>query len=162
MKEIKLTQGKVTIVDDEDYERLYKYKWHYDTNGYAARSYHIGNNKYRLWKIHWSITSKPENKMEVDHINGNRLDNRKCNLRIVTRQQNQMNKKKPKNNKSGHKGVHYDKSRGKWVTYISVNYKRVHLGRFYNKMDAVKAYNKAANKFHGEFARLNRTGGGEE
>lgn len=91
----------------------------------------------------------------IDHINGDGLDNRKCNLRICTNSQNNANKGKQKNNKSGYKGVSWDKTRNKWKADIMVNKKTIYLGRFNVINDAARAYNNAAVKYFGEFARLN-------
>ena len=92
--------------------------------------------------------------MQVDHINGDRLDNRRENLRIVTNWQNQMNRGMTINNSSGYKGVRLRRS-GKWEAQIRVNKKAIFLGRFYDKLDAAHAYDDAAKKYFGEFARLN-------
>ena len=93
---------------------------------------------------------------EVDHRNGNKLDNRKSNLRICSRSENQMNRGKQKNNTSGFKGVSQIKMNQKWVAYIKVNYKRIYIGCFLKKVDAARAYNMAALKYHGEFGLLNK------
>ena len=92
----------------------------------------------------------------IDHINGNSLDNRKLNLRICTNSQNLMNRGKNKNNTSGYKGVRLINSNKKWRAQIQ--YKKIfyHLGCFEKRIDAAKAYNEAAIKFHGEFANLNK------
>ncbi|WP_252233758.1 HNH endonuclease [Clostridium sp. ZS1] len=82
--------------------------------------------------MHRFIMNPPSNKL-IDHINGNKLDNRKCNLRIVNKSQNAMNSKKPKNNTSGVKGVYWDKRSKKWEASIQVNMKKKSLGYFKNK-----------------------------
>jgi len=94
-------------------------------------------------------------KVTVDHKNGNGLDNRKFNLRICTRSQNQQNKKKPISNTSGFKGVAWSKAANKWCAYIAVNKERIHLGLFVDPKEAARAYDTAARKFFGEFARPN-------
>ncbi len=91
----------------------------------------------------------------VDHINGNKLDNRDTNLRECTAIQNCSNRGTGKNNTSGYKGVTWDKSRNKWKASIKVNYKLRNLGRFISKRDAARAYNAAALELHGLFAKLN-------
>jgi hypothetical protein len=91
--------------------------------------------------------------MEVDHINHNGLDNRRINLRIATARQNKQNTKIQKSNTSGYKGV--TKDRTKWRAMIRISGKRVHLGMFDDKRDAAIAYNRAAIKYHGDFACIN-------
>jgi len=90
---------------------------------------------------------------EIDHINGDKLDNRRENLRSATRSQNKMNSGKPKNNTSGYKGVCWYKRGNKWRAQIGINGKLKHLGYFEDKEEAAKAYKKAAEKYHGEFVR---------
>lgn len=149
MKEIKLTQGKVAIVDDEDYERINKHKW-CCIGGYAGRN--INGKHYYL---HWEIIGKPKKGLEIDHTNKNKLDNRKSNLRICNRSQNNRNVFTNKSNKSGYKGVIWLKQNKKWMAQITFNYKRIYLGLFTNKLDAAKAYNDAARRYHKEFSSLN-------
>lgn len=92
VKQIKLTKGQVTLVDDEDFEELNKWSWKLSTNGYAIRcpsngKTENGRYKYTTIRMHRVIMRTP-NGLETDHINGNRLDNRKCNLRNITRADN--------------------------------------------------------------------------
>jgi hypothetical protein len=94
-------------------------------------------------------------KLEIDHINKNRLDNRKKNLRFCTRSENLYNKTTNKNNTSGYKGVVWDNQRRKWCASISIERRRINLGFFQNKEEAAKVYNEAALKYHGEFASVN-------
>lgn len=165
MKEIKLTQDKLAIVDDEDFERVNQYKWCYMHDGRVSHTFHTGykdltkpkrpfNQKNKTIRLHRFILNFPEG-MEIDHINGNVLDNRKTNLRICNHSQNLKNCKISKNNTSGYKGITWRKDCNKWFAYIVVNYKQIGLGYFFNKLDAATAYNVAAKKYHGEFARLN-------
>jgi hypothetical protein len=93
--------------------------------------------------------------MQVDHINGNTLDNRKENLRICTQNQNGKNRLLNKNNVSGYKGVTYKKANKLWCAQIVVNYHKMYLGLFTTAEAAALAYNEAAKKYHGEFAKLN-------
>lgn len=156
MKQIMLTQDKIAIIDDDDFERLNHYKWHAWWSGYgwyvkrSNKNHHI-NRESTL--IHREIMNAPKN-VQVDHINGDGLDNRKENLRFVTNQQNAFNKKSAhKNNKLGIKGVCWNKERKKFEAQIMLNYKRIHLGRFNVLGDADSAYRKAEEKHFGEFAR---------
>lgn len=151
MKQIPLTQGKVVIVDDKDFKWLNQWKWHYLSCGYAARR-EYPSRKYIY--MHRLILGSKDGE-EADHINYETLDNRRENLRIVNRSKNMANTKLRTTNKTGCKGLFWDKDRNKWQVKITVNYKNIHLGRFENKKEAIKAYNQAAIKYFGEFARLN-------
>lgn len=93
---------------------------------------------------------------EIDHINGKKWDNCLENLRLVTRQQNSFNQGVCKNNKSGYKGVCWYKAGSKWHASICVNGKKIHLGYFKTKENAATAYNFAAKKYFGEYARCNK------
>ena len=155
-KTISLTQGKVTLVDEADYDWLNQWKWHV-RYGYAVRTQRIDkcNGKCKRVGIimHRLIMNTPED-MDTDHISGDKLDNRRCNLRIVTTSQNVMNQKKTRGN-SKYKGVYWNKNKKKWIAQIGVNHKRRHIGQFLTEIDAALAYNEAAMKYFGEFARLN-------
>lgn len=160
MKTIPLTQGKMVLVDDDDYETLMQFKWVYKKPGhrrtaYAVRGKIVGyeaGKKYTTIAMHRVIMRSPIG-YEIDHINGNGLDNRKENLRIATRAQNQQNRNILRHNTSGYKGV--SKDRETWRAQIRVNNTIMRLGRFRDKISAAIAYNEAAKKYHGEFARLN-------
>ena len=160
MKQIILSDGSSVKVDDEDYEILSQWKWSANGNGYAVRGVHIGNRKYKKVYLHRQIM-KAEKGQKIDHINGDCTDNRKENLRFATQAQNAMNIGLRKNNKSGAKGVMFEERRNKWRAEIKVNYKNKFLGYFENQIDATKAYNQAALKYHGEFAKLNDLNEGE-
>jgi hypothetical protein len=130
------------IIYPDDYDKFVKDESFYLKDGYVRNS----KNKY----LHRLIMDAPDD-MCVDHINGDKLDNRKENLRICTNQQNQMNKAKYKNNKSGFKGVSFDKPTNKYKAQIMIDGKKKHLGRFDDKLDAYKAYCDACIKYHGEY-----------
>ena len=157
MKEIKLTQGKVAIVDDEDYEYLRQFKWcarnHRGYTWYAQRFSQTVNGKRRIILMHRYIMDTPDG-METDHINHNGLDNRRENLRICTCAENRRNNRIAENNTTGYKGVGYTTD-GYIRAQIRCNNKKHHLGHFKTVEAAAKAYNKAALKYHGEFANLN-------
>jgi hypothetical protein len=158
-KEIILTQGKVAIVDDDDFEYLNQFKWQANQKKskkfYAWRGKKI-DGKYRMIYLHRFILKLTDKKIFVDHINMNTLDNRKINLRICTQSQNQMNTNKNNRNSLGYKGISYDKRVNKFYAAITLNKKRFNLGGFIDPVDAARAYNKAALKYHGEFANLNK------
>lgn len=153
VKEIELTRDKVALVDDEDYEWLNQWKW-YALNlppcWYAARTLSIPKKKMVI--MHRLITNAPDG-IEVDHKDNNGLNNTRDNLRFATRGQNSHNRSMSRNNTSGFKGVFMD--HGKWRARIRVNGKRISLGMYENIMDAVRAYDEAAKKYHGEFAKTN-------
>lgn len=154
--EIKLTQGKIALIDDDDYNRVKNYSWcahNEGSNWYAVTSIKNGN-KHSTMRMHRLIMNAKPNKI-MDHINGNGLDNRKENLRFCTHRENSRNKKAIIGRTSIYKGVSLRKSTGKFEAYININLKRKHLGFFIDEIQAAKAYNKAAKKHYGKFAKLN-------
>lgn len=163
VKEIPLTLGMNAIVDDEDYEFLMQWNWYAMQAGrgaykkyYAAR----GSRKKNL-RMHQALCPAPEG-METDHINGNSLDNRRCNLRICTHRQNIWNRKAVRGSASRYKGVDWYAASGNWRAYIKLDGKQKHLGCYKSEDDAARAYNKAALQYHGEFAHLNPVEGDPE
>lgn len=152
MKEIPLSKGYVAIVDDEDYERVSKYKWcAVKTKNfvYAVRSY----ERHKLIYMHRFILNISDNK-DTDHRDGDGLNNRRLNIRASTRSQNNCNRRKPRSNTSGYKGVSWNKKADKWKVTIGLHKQSIHLGMFANLKDASQAYIKVAKKYHGEFARI--------
>lgn len=159
MKTIGLTQGKITIVDDETYEWASKVKWcalKGRNNFYAVRnSLPDLNGKKRLLRLHREIMKSDEG-LQVDHINGDTLDNRRENLRNATGQQNGSAYRKLKINKtSKFRGVCWIEERQKWAARIQASSKGYNLGRFDREEDAARAYDRAALEKFGEFAQLN-------
>lgn len=154
-KNIQLPNGRLAIVDDEDYERLMLRGWFY-SGGYAARKIRKGL-KITEEKMHRVIVGAPDG-LEVDHINGNKLDNRRCNLRVCTHEQNMANRRKHHNNTSGYTGVVWIKDQRCWRAEIKVGGQKKYLGRFENAEDAARAYDEAALRFKGEFAKTNNVG----
>lgn len=142
------------IIDDEDITKWEPYTWYVDNNGYVRAEYGGRKNKKSVY-LHRVITDAKKGQV-VDHINGDKLDNRKCNLRMCTQKQNSRNSRIVKVKTSKYKGVHYDKSRKKWAAKIKVDYKDKFLGRFDNEIDAAKEYNNAAKKYFGQYAVLNQ------
>lgn len=160
MKEIPLNHGAVAIVDDDDYERLKGFTYSINNCGYARRydkELSLRRNKVSCILMHRDIMGTPPPGLFVDHINRNRLDNRKCNLRFVTRKQNNANRGKNKNKPSTSRylGVSYDPKRKKWKAQISHYNKNKFIGRYDTEEQAAVAYNVAAIHYHGKFANLN-------
>lgn len=156
MKQIKLTRGKFAIVDDEDFEELAKHKWNCQITKTEGRNYayRVGvrpDGGKTTVRMHRQIIGESAKGMDIDHIDGDGLNNQKSNLRPCTRSQNNGNARMPRNNKSGFKGVSFDKNRGLWVAQADGK----HAGRHTSKEDAARAYNKKAFEIWGEFARLN-------
>ena len=154
MKEIPLTRGKVAIVDDEDYEELSIVKWHYNHWGYAMRNVTPGGKKRTKIQMHIAILGKIEG-FEIDHKDGNGLNNRRENLRHVTHTQNTQNKAPYKKTSSRYKGVSWNKWANKWVSTIVIDGKYYYLGYYKSERDAAWVYNVWAESFFGEYTRLN-------
>lgn len=158
---ILLSKGNYTLIDKEDFEYFNHWKWHCSSSGYACRSVYLGakgnvRSKRGVILLHRAILERSGvkiEKLEIDHYNGVKLDNRKANLRIATKSQNQMNTFIPKRNTSGFKGVSWDKSNNKWLASICINGKSKTLGRFTDLDKAAFVYKNAADYYFGEYAR---------
>lgn len=139
------------MVDDEDYEYLCNHTWCYHIEGYAQSR--INKN---LILMHRFILNLNDTKILIDHIDGNKLNNQKSNLRLSTPSTNQINRSIPKQNTSGYKGVCKIPNSEKWRARIMYKGKLHCLGSYIKKEDAAKAYNEAALKYFGDFAWLNK------
>jgi len=150
VKEIKLAgkngQGKVVMVDDEDYEYLNQFSWCCSTNGYAVRG-NCSTGKYKTIFMHRTIMDINDKKIQVDHIDRNKLNNQRSNLRECTNQQNNFNKGKRKDNTSGYTGIRCMKNNNKWRALIHINNDNIE--------DAIKVRTEAEKKHFGNFAKLN-------
>ena len=161
-KTIQLTQGKEAIIDDCDFDLVMNsgYKWCAVKGLTRSYTYYVvgngGTNPRRIL-MHQLIMGKPQNGC-LDHKDGNGLNNRRENLRVATLTQNCANRRVHKNSKSGFKGVYYEPRKNRYIAHIKKNYKRFWLGSFRDPIDAAKAYDSAATKHFGEFARLNEIG----
>lgn len=157
MKEIALTQGKIAIVDDEDFEILNKYNWHAHKNKsglfYAIRRAKI-NEKWTHIKMHREIMNAAWYQL-VDHKDGNTLNNMRLNLRIATKSQNAANRTTHIRTSSKFKGVSWHKYRERWQAYITQSYKTYYLGLYNNEEEAARVYDLKAKELFGEYAKLN-------
>lgn len=153
MKHVPLTQGKFALVDDEDLDYINQWSWMYCSRGYAKR-YGRKGEKPKVIYMHRVVNKTPKG-LETDHINRNKLDNRKRNLRTCTAMQNQHNSIPRNGGYSKYKGVSLYKSTGEYFAQIKINKKRTYLGRFDKEEAAALAYNAAALKNFGEFAFVN-------
>lgn len=151
MKKIELTKDKVVLVDDDDFEKLSRYKWHFG-GGYAKRTEYINKKRNRIHLMHREILGE-KNTKDIDHINCNRLDNRKTNLRFCTKSENGANRGKNKNNTSGYKCVYFREDRKKWCAYIHKDKRKIHIGYFNKVKDAINARMEKSVELFGEFAR---------
>lgn len=153
MKEIPLTGGAIAIVDDEDYPFLTRRnrKWKLSGAGYATRIRTIDGQRFNVM-MHRMVMNAPKDKC-VDHINGNPLDNRKCNLRFATQAENSRNRKITVNKQVPYKGVRISKN--KFSAQIRGDGKWRYLGSYATAEEAALAYNLAAVQYFGEFAKLN-------
>jgi hypothetical protein len=153
-RKIKLTQNQYAIVDQEDYEKLNKYKWYAKrciNRFYAHKRNEAGVNV----SMHREIM-KPIKGYCVDHKDGDGLNNKRDNLRIVTIAENNYNKSKSRRTLSSqYKGVSIDKRTNKWRVIIYYKYRKIHLGMFDDEIEAAKAYDEAAKELYGKYAKLN-------
>lgn len=157
MKEIKLTQGKVALVDDEDFEYLNQYKWHANKIGnfyYAVRNAKLAKNSWMPLMMHREIMNTPKG-TGTDHKDHNGLNNQKVNLRFCDKKTNAMNRLSNKNSSSEFKGVSWFTKNKNWKSQIQKDGKVIYLGSFKNEHDAALAYNQKATELYGEFANLN-------
>jgi len=158
MKEIPLTQGQFALVDDDDFELLSRYKWHasWSPHGkcfYARTNICTPDGKRTVLLMHRLIMdAKPDE--QVDHINHFTLDNRKSELRLCTQSQNQNNRRRQTNNKSGHKGVYFNNRNQTWRAQICVSGVQKYLGYFVTIEEAAAARATATLLYHGEFGRI--------
>ena len=164
MRSLRLSRGLVALVDDADYPLVGCYKWYAKQMGcrgkfYVVRKTSRKNNpehKQGMLFLHRVLLGLDRHdKSAVDHINGDTLDNRRCNLRYATWAQNNYNVGLRKDNTSGYKGVRLFRGGRRWAATIGYNGKNKHLGYFDTKEQAAEAYNKAALELFGAFARLN-------
>lgn len=161
MKTIQLTQGKVALVDDEDFDRLRQYKWYAkrcSRNGslwYAYRSIPVADEGPTILAMHTTVMGDAPAGMEIDHRDGDGLNNQRENVRIATHEQNQANTK-PHNGRK-YKGIYRDKryAQPRYRAQIRRGGKVIYLGTFQTDIEAARAYDTKAKEMSGEFAWLN-------
>ena len=155
--EIKLTQGKVALIDDEDFENVSQHKWcaakTHRRGFYAITSIKNGKNM-SLHRLIMCTSSE----MQIDHIDGNGLNCQRHNMRFATHSDNMKNRRMNYNSVSGFKGVNLYKRTGKYRASIRSDGINYHLGYFDSPEEAAHVYDMAARKLHGEFASLNFLG----
>jgi hypothetical protein len=157
MKSIELSQGKFAKVDDVDLELLSQYSWWFGSTGYAFCSVWIGgpSRKHKNLPMHRLIMGVNNPLILVDHINGDKLDNRRGNLRLSNKSTNSCNRPRTRANTTGYKGVTRHGQCARFISQIRANGKNHYLGLFTTAQEAALAYNKAAKVHFGEFAYLN-------
>lgn len=151
---VPLTKGYEAVIDTVDIPLVEGWNWAALVSyGRSTYAFHTSNRPVRKSiYLHRVIMGEPDG-MEVDHINGNGLDNRRSNLRLATSSQNKHNTGPRKNSTSGFKGVTWDKANSKWQAQITLHGKVKKLGRFPTPEEAYEAYCKASGELHGEFGR---------
>lgn len=163
MRQIELTKGKFALVDDDDFERINAHKWYAQKNinrgvWYARRRiWHPDTKRQSLVSMHRYILNLNDPAIIVDHIDMDGLNNTKANLRVATNSQNQANRTGKKTGvTSAYKGVHWCKTKQKWVATISLgDGKSKTLGHFTDEIEAARCYDRAAINIQTEFARPN-------
>lgn len=157
-RRIKLTRGKYAIVDPDDFERLNRYKWQCTNLGYARRTASRMCDKRRkrvAIQMHNVVCTTPQG-MTVDHINRNRLDNRKANLRAVTLEQNNWNRKYVKKRaKTRYTGIYWNSQMKKWQVRLMIKGRSRSFGYYADEVEAAKVYDKVVKEYRGEYAVLN-------
>lgn len=159
MKYITLTKCQKTKVDDKDYEYLSQWNWHFGANGYAVREQHYGmKDGKRVRKtilMHRELLNAPH-KIDVDHINEDKLDNRRENIRLATRSQNRANISAVKRKEDLPIGITFNpspRSKQPYMARVCMNGKSYFLGNFYKLTDAVEAYTAKKRELYGEYAK---------
>jgi hypothetical protein len=150
---ITLPSGEVVLVDEADHEMLSHWRWRRIGKGYVAAHVGHGDSRNRTSYMH-RLLLLPDDGQEVDHVNGDRLDNRRANLRACTSSQNHCNRAAMAGT-SRYKGVSWEQHAARWVAQIKRHRKRIFLGYFTDEEEAARSYDEAAVRVHGPFARLN-------
>jgi hypothetical protein len=152
--EIRLTKGKVTLVDDDDVALVAGFRWHYGCRGYAVRVTRDQDGRKKWVFLHRVLIDPPPG-LTVDHIDGDRLNNRRANLRVATHSQQRANTKVGKNSKSGFKGVTWHGASRLWHVRVGFQGKTLSFGYYDDPIQAARVYDAKALELYGPFARLN-------
>lgn len=161
MKHIELSRGQVTVVDDADYVWLSPLAWFASptlTQWYARTNVRLDSGRATTRTMHRMIL-EPTKGLQIDHIDGDGLNNTRSNLRLVTQSQNLQNMRVVRKHTSRYKGVYQPKGETKWFVAIRTGGRQIYLGRFAIEEEAAEAYNASALEHFGEFARLNDVSG---
>lgn len=155
MKQIPLTMGLFALIDDDDFDKINAHKWfaRKSSNTFYAATWTGDWRDRKMLHMHHLVSGTPEKGYCIDHKDGNGLNNQKANHRLCTIAQNSKNRRSY--GTSRFLGVSYMKANKKWRSYIQVNGQNKYLGIFLSQHEAALAYNNAAIKYHGEFAKLN-------
>ena len=151
---IPLTQGKYALIDEDDFALVCRYKWCARRNPQNGKFYAVSNKGGKTVYMHRVIRGAPKG-VEVDHIDGDGLNNTRRNLRDATPAQNHCNAPRRSRNTSGYKGVSWDKERARWAAEVRMGGRRIRCGRFATAEEAARAYDRSAKELQGEFAHLN-------
>jgi len=150
---IRLRGGAMTYLDDADYDRAQAYRWHKTSNGYVAGSVVEQGARKRVYLHRWLLDAQPG--QLVDHIDGNPLNNRRSNLRLATRSQNQANRRRNRSSRSRYKGVTWHTRQQRWMARLQVNGRRITIGYYADPLQAAYEYDAFARTYFGEYARVN-------
>jgi|SRR6266850_2177403 len=153
-KIIPLTKGQNALVDTVDFDRINQWNWSASAYGNPTKFRAVRCVNDRIILMHHAVLELPGD-TEIDHESGDGLDNRRKNLRLCTRQQNSFNKGRMSRNTSGYKGVSWDKRLSMWRAQIRTGGRSMSIGRHKTAEAAARAYDEAAKRLHGGFARLN-------
>ena len=151
--QIAFPSGHVVTIDHEDIDLFAAYRWHVDSVGRKRGKPYLRRSPD---KAYWHrVVLGAQRGEQIDHVNGDSLDNRRSNLRFCSQSENNQNWTGSRRNTSGYKGVSWDRWTGRWVVRIQVDGKQLNLGRFDDREQAARAYDAAAREHWGDFARTN-------